>query len=451
VSRQLAVLGNIVLKDKVLSGQIIIESQKIARVAEGFDVPRGIDQCIDCCGRYILPGRIEVHGHMREPGMSEKETYETGTQAAVAGGVTTFLDMPNTIPPTTTIELLDEKLSLVNGHSFCDFGFIFGGARDNQDELQKLSKDTIAGVKFFIAGHETTPATVSDPGCLYRSFEILAQKDIIALVHAENQSLIDCLVERLKSQGQSDGEAYSQARGEVVVSTAVWEVISLAKELGTKLYLCHLSTPGEVEALKWAKNAGVKVFGEAASYHLMLNTTHYQQLGSLLKVSPAIRSPQQQERLWHALGEDIMDTICSEHTPHLLPEKRLGIWDAASGMPGIQETLPLLITAFMQKFSELSTEEQLVRIANLTSTNIARIFNLPGKGAIEVGNDADLVTVDLESEWVVSKNDLLSKCGWSAYEGWRLKGRPEMTMLRGEIVFKENSIVGDPHGKWVHG
>ncbi|MFX0107698.1 MAG: dihydroorotase family protein [Candidatus Hodarchaeota archaeon] len=449
--RQLAVLGNIVLKGKVLSGHILIEGQKIAKVAKGFDVPRGIDQRIDCCGRYILPGRIEVHGHMREPGMSEKETYETGTQAAVAGGVTTFLDMPNTIPPTTTIELLEEKLGLVNDRSFCDFGFIFGGTRDNQDELQKLSNDIIAGVKFFTAGHETTPTTVSDLGCLYRSFEILAQKDIIALVHAENQSLIDCLAERMKAQGRSDGEAYSQARGEVVVGTAVWEVVSLARELGTKLYLCHLSTPGEVEALRWAKSAGIEVFGEAVSYHLMLNTTYYQQLGSLLKVSPAIRSPQQQQRLWRALREDIIDTICSEHTPHLLSEKRLGIWDAASGMPGIQETLPLLITAFMQKFDELSTEEQLVRIANLTSTSIARLFNLPGKGAIEVGNDADLVVVDLESEWVISKDDLLSKCGWSAYEGWRLMGRPEMTMIRGEIVFKENSVVGNPHGKWVHG
>lgn len=452
MSEVLSIKGRIVLDDRVAEGVILVADGRITNVLEGEQATHVRHPLFDFGDCFVLPGLIEVHGHLREPGQTHKEDRLTGTRAAVAGGVTTVLDMPNTVPPTISRRDLENKIRDASGRSYCDYGFIFGGALDNLTELETIDPKLIVGVKFFMAGHETTPTTVANLGVLHAAFEILARRNLLALVHAENQQLIDYLQAQSPEGDAFDGVAYGRTRGEVVAASAVLEAISLAKSTGVRLYLCHLSTPSELDALRWAKRQGLPVFGEVVTYHLLLNTNHYQSLGTLAKVSPPLRDPVQQENLWRSLDEgDIIDTLCSEHTPHTLDEKRMPMRQAASGMPGIQESLPLLLTAFQQRLSHRDLESNLVRLARLTSTHIADIFGLTRKGLIRSGYDADLVIIDGSARWQIRREDLFSKCGWSSYEGWETVMRPVATFVRGQLAYYNGVVVEEPQGRpvWI--
>ena len=443
--------GNLVLPDRVMTGTIEISRGKITdiRQEDKLSVDRSIP-VIDATGKYVLPGAIEVHGHMREPGHTHKEDYVTGTKAAIAGGVTTTLDMPNTQPPTISQTLLEQKIQIASGRAYSDFGMILGASRDNYQELQSIDPSQIVGVKFFMAGHETTPTTMSNLGDLFKAFEVLGRRNLLALVHAENQQLIDYLSSQYLTGQNIEDINYSRARDEVVVDLAAWEAVRLARATGTRLYLCHLSTPGEMEAIQWAKAHQQAVFAEAAVYHLMFNTDDYKPLGSRLKVSPAIRKPETQRRLWEYVFRDgLVDTICSEHTPHLLSEKPDDIQKASSGMPGIQEARAALITGYFESglSDHLPVEAFLVKLSNLTSKNVADTFGLSQKGGIILNKDADLVIVDINKTSEIEESQLFSKCGWSPYTGKTLRGIPELTILRGKTVYRDEQFVEEPFGK----
>lgn len=443
--------GNLVLPHKVVTGTLVIGNGRIQAIQEEARPPAPAEATLlDVSGRYVLPGAIEVHGHMREPGLAHKEDYTTGTKAAVAGGVTTILDMPNTQPPTTTPVLLEEKIKLATGRAHCDFGLIMGGANDNLEALQTVDTSLIVGVKFFMAGHETTPTTMSDLGRLYQAFEILGQRDLPALVHAENQQLINHLAAQYMQSPGADGLAYSRSRDEIVVTVAAWDAIHVARVTGTRLYICHMSTAGELEALRWARSQGQDVYGEIACYHLAFTTEDYGRLGTRLKVSPALRAPHHRETLWQTLlYETLVDAVCSEHSPHLLSEKTADFAQAASGMPGIQEYRAVLLTELLKRAPEAQRDDALVKLGRLTATHIADIFRLQDKGSLAPGKDADLVVVDLAQSREVRREQLFAKCGWSAYEGQQLRGMPELTMLRGTIVYAGGEIKTSPLGRLV--
>jgi dihydroorotase len=443
----------IVQPSGVRLGHLLIEDQHIAAILN--DVTGvSADNVVDGEGAYALPGLVEVHGHMREPGLVHKEDYQTGTAAAAAGGYTVFLDMPNTQPPTTTRRRLQEKMDLANGRCAIDYAFIFGAAMDNQDELREVNTSDIVGVKFFTAGHETTPTTVTDLGTLYRSMRILADRDLLALVHAENQSLINTLTADMKRAGRDDGHAYCEARGEVVVATEVWNLVNLARTLGNRVYVCHVSTPGELEAIRWAQAHDVKLYGEAVVYHLVYSWDDCAKLGNRGKVSPALRPLEHQDALWTALtegadGSGPVTVVESEHTPHLLEEKEGTIWQAASGMPGIQEALPQMITALRKRYPDTTLDERMRRVSLWMSTNPARLFGLSGKGELAVGNDADITLTHPTMPWQVQIGDLFTKCGWSAAEGETLYGRPTHTFVRGTLVYEQGKIVAPGTGRRV--
>lgn len=407
----------------------------------------------DAKGCYVLPGAIETHGHMREPGFSHKGTVETETKAAAAGGVTTIFDMPNTVPPTTTRKRLDEKIKKIfPGRAFVDYGFFFGASTEPGylEELNKVDKNKIMGVKIFTAGHETTPTTVSNICELADIFEILGKRKIIAVVHSENQALIDYFTKKLKLAGRKDLIAYSHSRNPLVVLTSTLEIISLSYYYKTKLYLLHLSAPEEFKAVRFAKSLAIPVMGEIVSYTLNLNFSHYKKLGNKIKSSPAIRSPEIQKKFWQLLKNGEVDAVCSEHTPHTLKEKEGDAWQSVSGMPGIQESRTLLINGWLKNFGKNTLESGLVKIADLTSKNIAEFFGLKRKGTIQSGKDADLVVIDTENFWKIKKEDLLTKNQWSPYENWRLKGKPLATFLRGQLIYENGKIVSAPRGKWLH-
>ena len=441
--------GRIVTSEKIIAGDIFIEDGKIKEIG---GINKSADETVDAKGKYILPGLIEVHGHMREPGLTHKEDVGTGTQAALAGGVTTIIDMPNTKPPTVTVDLLQEKINKIYpDRSFTDYAFFMGVSKDDLKELEKVNKKDIVGIKVFTAGHETTPTTIPDDKTLAKVFEILGKRGIKIAVHAEDQYLINYYNEIFKKTGRTDAGLWSDIRPTSVVASAAARAIALADIYGTELYLLHLSTPEEFALVAAAKNRGLKVYGELVGYQLMFNTTDYKKYGNKIKVAPALRTPADQAKMWELVRSGGIDVICSEHTPHEWETKNQpDMWKAQAGTPGIQETLPALITGWVKRFGEKTLEEGLMKIVKYTGENPAKIFNFKGKGEIKVGNDADLVILDPSSIWEVKKSDLFSKCGWSAYEGMKLLGRPEMTFLRGEKVFENGKIIGSAKGKWIN-
>lgn len=440
--------GRFVLPDTIIEGTVVIEKGKIAQIKKGY--PQKAD--LDFRNNYILPGFIEVHGHLREPGMTQKEDIPHGTRAAIAGGFTTIIDMPNTNPPTTTSELLQEKIKTIYpGRSYADYAFFLGVSKDSLDVLEKIDLKTIAGVKFFMAGHETTPTTIPDDGTIDKIFEILAKRNILAAIHAEDQYLINKYNEEFKKTGRTDPLLWSEIRPKDVVVNAVKRVLSIAEKYSSlRIYLLHLSTPEEFELVKKAKELGREVFGELVGYQLVFNITDYEKYGNKIKVAPALRTPEDQQKMWELFKTHGVDVVCSEHTPHEWETKNQpDMWKAQAGTPGLQETIPAIITGWINHFGAESIEECLKLLSTYCSYNPAKIFGFGSKGKIEVGKDADLVVIDTKNKWQVKKEDLFSKCGWSAYEGMSLLGRPVLTLKSGEVVYKDGIIVGKPNGRWL--
>jgi len=439
--------GRIVTPEKIFNGIITFDHGKIISLEE--TIQTNTKYSFPASGQYILPGLIEVHGHMREPGHTQKGDIPHETQAALAGGVTTILDMPNTNPPTVTIDLLKEKMEKIYpGKSYTDYSFFLGVSKDSLDQLKTVDSHNIVGVKMFMAGHETTPTTIPDDQTLGKIFKILAKRDIIAAVHAEDQFLINQHNEELKDR--SDAAAWSEMRPKDVIVSAVKRAIRLAEQYGTELYLLHLSTPEEFALVDKAKKRGVKVHGELVGYQLVFNTTDYERLGNKIKVAPALRSPEDQEKMWERLKNEKIDVLCSEHTPHEWETKNQpDVRIAQAGTPSIQENLPALLTTYINRFGKDSVEDFLQTLSKVSAKNPAEIIELKQTGEIAIGKDADFSIIDLNQTWHVKKEDLFSKCGWSAYEGMELVGRPIATFLRGQLVYKDGTIVGDAHGQQI--
>ncbi len=448
MSTTMTIMGSLVLPDRVVDGTIYVTDGRIERIVEGFS---GQDPSYDFRGKYVLPGLMEVHGHLREPGLDYKEDIPHGSRAGLAGGFTTIFDMPNVQPPTTTVARLQEQIQRYTGRAYTDFAINMGTSVEDIEELKKVDPRLITGVKIFAAGHATTPTTIGRISDIARVFEILGTRQIMALVHAENQELVDYFTHRYRDElGRHDAAAWSEARNSSVVLTSVLEMIVLAKQFGVKLYLLHQSTPEEFAAIAFGRKLGVDVYGEVVTFHLALNTDDYEQHGNWINVAPALRAPEVQQQMLQLLRDGTIDTVTTDHAPHTVAEKQKpSVWDVSSGVPGFQEALPLLITTWVKHFGEETLEEGLLRIAQVTSQNIARIFGYPQKGGIVVGKDADLVVVDTTQHWTLRKEDLFTKNQWSVYEGVEFMARPVATFLRGMPVYQDGKILGEPRGQRI--
>ena len=438
--------GKFVTPEAIIFGTVTIADGKITEIR---DQKINGDHYYDANGKYVLPGLIETHGHLREPGLTHKEDIEHGTKAALAGGFTTIFDMPNTKPPTTTVKRLHEQIERYKQSSLCDFAINFGSSVEDIEELEKVDPDEITGVKVFMAGHQTTPTTVTKREDQNKIWEIASRRGFPVLAHAEDQELVTEREIMFQKQGRTDLLAYSEARDESVVLKAAQAAVDLAIQHGTTLWILHASTRGEFDAIAYARSLGVKAGGEVTGYQLFFTTGDYDRLGTRIKVSPALRSREVNIQLWELVRSGNVDGICSEHTPHLLSEKEGDIWKAASGMPGLQETVAGFITGWIKHFGRDSLEEGLLTLAKCSSSNVASFFGYPQKSGVKVGSDADFVIIDVETPWKVGKEDLFTKCGWSAYEGMELVGRPVATVRRGELMYEQGKIIGQHHGEWL--
>lgn len=371
---------------------ILVEKGKIVKIYRCSEVEElDIDEIVDMDGNWVLPGVIDVHTHMRDPGLSYKEDFETGSKACAKGGVTTFIDMPNTVPNTTTKEILDAKESNSKNRSYVDYGFHFGGSKlDNSEEIKKV-RDRVASTKIFL-NMSTGDMLVEEEKVL----ENLFKESKIISVHAEEE-MVD-------------------------------KAIDLARKFRKPLYLCHLSKKSEVEKLRAAKKEGLKIYGEVAPHHLFLDSS---MANSLLIMKPELKSKEDNDALWLGIEDGTIDTIGTDHAPHTLEEKNS---KTTYGIPGVENSLEMML-------KELNKKIDMKTLQKVMSENPAKIFGIAGKGKIEVGYDADLVVVDLNNKEIIKNEDVISKCGWTPYSGIVGGGKVLLTMVRGHIVYDSKNFI----------
>ncbi len=422
--------ARILLPDgEFLLGDILIEQGKIVQIAPEITVPDAA--IIDATGLTLLPGVIDPQVHFREPGLEHKEDLFTASCACAKGGVTSFLEMPNTRPLTTTQAALDQKLDLASQKCLVNYGFFIGATAENLPDL--LTANPVCGIKIFMG---------SSHGALLVSQEaeiepIFARGDRLIAVHAEDQARI--LQRRQEFKGISDPSIHSQIQDETAALNATKLALKLSQKYQRRLHILHLSTGIEAEFLR--ENKPSWVTAEVTPQHLLLNTEAYQKIGTLAQMNPPLRSPENNQILWQALLDGVIDFIATDHAPHTLEEKAKGYPSSPSGMPGVETSLPLMLTQARAGKCSVS------QVSSWMSTKPAQAYNIPNKGLIQPGYDADLVLVDLDNYRPVLKEDLQTKCGWSPFEGWSLTGWPIITIVGGNIVYEKGKLNTEVRGK----
>lgn len=380
-----------------------------------------IDRTLDGEGKLtLMPALIDPHVHFRVPGAEYKEDWKSGAKAAIAGGVTTVFDMPNNIPSCCTKERLLEKQSLID-KQLADVKIplryhLYLGADENHLAEIPLSKDLIIGIKVFM-GSSTGELVMEKEASLDRVFQLAAQQNLIVSVHAENEKLIKRNQELFVDQ--TDPSIHSKIRSREVAIEATAQAIRLAEKYNTQLFILHVSTKEEMDLIRDAKRNELLVYAEVTPHHLFLTDEDYAIWGVKVQMNPPLRTRKDQEALWEAIHDGTVDTIGSDHAPHILEEKRLPYGKSPSGVPGIETTLPLLLNAYHEQ--KISLE----KIIYLTRLNIENIF--------ELEPTEDFILVDLEKTQEVQDKLLKTKCGWSPFTGRILKGWPIYTILKGQI------------------
>jgi dihydroorotase len=417
-----------------LLGDVAIVDGKILEIAPEIDhhiIGEDDWEIIDAEGLTLLPGVIDPQVHFREPGLEYKEDLYTASCACAKGGVTSFLEMPNTRPLTTTQALLDDKLRRAAEKCIVNYGFFIGATAENLPDL--LEANPTPGIKIFMGSMHGD--LLIDQEEILES--IFAKGDRLIAVHAENQARIN--QRRQEFAGITDPAIHSTIQDNQAALEASQLALKLAKKYQRRLHILHLSTGEEAELLRQEKPEWVTA--EVTPQHLLLNITDYAKIGTLAQMNPPLRSPQDNQILWQALLDGVIDFIATDHAPHTLEEKAKGYPNTPSGMPGVETSLPVMLT---QAIAGKCTVQQ---VSNWMSTAVAKAYKIPNKGKIEVGYDADLVLVDLNNYRPVLREEVLSKCGWSPFEGWELTGWPEYTIVGGKVVYGNGKVNPEVRGQ----
>lgn len=412
----------------IFEGDIACENGLIARIDNAITVQA--KESIDAGGKLVLPGVIDPQVHFREPGTPHKENLASGSRAAVRGGITSFLDMPNTNPPTIGQSSLNEKLNRARQSSVANYGFFIGATSDNLGELNTASP--VCGIKVFM-GSSTGDLLVADPEDLERIF---AHGNRLIAVHAESEARIQ--QRRALFAGRTDPAVHSEIRDSQCALAATELALALSIKYHRRLHILHLSTQEEVAVLRKHKPAWVTA--EVIPNHLFLNVGHYATHGTLVQMNPPIRQPEDNARLWEALHDGALDFIATDHAPHTLAEKQRPYPESPSGMPGVETSLPLLLTQMT------AGKCTLAEIQKWMCYGPAEAYGIANKGRILEGWDADLTVVDLDRTRPVRNEEMFTKVKWSPYEGWALTGWPVYTVVGGHIAFDQDHIREEVRG-----
>ncbi|EDX76641.1 Amidohydrolase family, putative [Coleofasciculus chthonoplastes PCC 7420] len=413
----------------ILLGDVLTRGQEIVQIAP--DISASADREIDATGLTLLPGVIDPQVHFREPGLEHKEDLFTASCACAKGGVTSFLEMPNTRPLTTTQAALDDKLKRAADKCLVNYGFFIGATPANLPDLREAQPT--CGIKIFMGSMRG--------GLLVDSEEaldpIFAEGSRLIAVHAEDQQRIR--ERREKFAGINDPAIHSQIQDNQAALNATQLALKLSKKYQRRLHILHLSTGEEAELLRRDKPSWVTA--EVTPQHLLLNTSAYEKIGTLAQMNPPLRSPQDNATLWQALLDGVIDFIATDHAPHTLEEKAQTYPNSPSGMPGVETSLALMLTQAIQGRCTLA------QVSNWMSTAVAKAYRIPNKGAIAPGYDADLVLVDLENYHPVRREELLTKCGWSPFESWNLTGWSVMTIVGGQVAYERGKLHTEVRGQ----
>jgi dihydroorotase len=403
-------------------------------------------EIIDLGGMVLMAGGIDMHVHFREPGMTQKADIESESKAALLGGITSFADMPNNYPATVTPELLFDKLERAKGRSWANYSFHFGATNDNLQTLRKLESGDpwdFAGVKIFM-GSSVGNMLVDDSSTLAELFQV---KKKVILIHSEDQSIINANLEKEKEIYGDDipVKEHEMIRSREACISSTSKALDLAKKYQTPLHILHVSTAEEVDMIREAKRENPFITAEASPNYLWFSDEDYERLGSLIKCNPSIKRPSDREAIIAGLKEGVLDTIGTDHAPHLLCEKNNPYLESPGGIPSVQHSLSMVITIAKASGIPLTT------IARAMSEKVSDMFGIKNRGHLDYGNYADITVVDPDERFTVTKDCLAYKCGWSPLEGAQLYGAVKMVFLNGELVVENGKLVCDkPSGRQLY-
>lgn len=430
---------NILIKAaKVVDGGTIAENDVFIRngVIERIDPSISLSpgtRLIQADNRYLIPGAIDTHVHFRDPGLTEKADFATESAAAVAGGVTSVIDMPNTVPPAVTPELLEEKFAVAAEKSMVNYSFMIGASEDNLDDILRADPRRVAAVKLFF-GSSTGGMVVRDESAIERLF---VSSPLLIAAHCEDDRRIAENLARAKEEFGQDIPPYmhSRIRDDEACLRSSSTAIELARKTGARLHLLHISSAREAERLSGMKTGSYKkITAEVCTHHLFFDQRDYAEKGNLIKVNPSVKTEEDRRALWEALLSDRIDTIGSDHAPHTLEEKSRPYLQCPSGGPMIQHTLPAMLSEVAKGRISLET------VVEKMCHNPARIFQIERRGFLREGYHADAVLVEFNSPWRAHRESLKYKCGWSAFENRMFPARITHTLVGGQIAYADGKL-----------
>ncbi|MDB9859029.1 dihydroorotase [Flavobacteriaceae bacterium] len=432
--------AQIVNEGTITSGDVLIEADRIAGIAPSISVKNADTKVIDADGFYLIPGMIDDQVHFREPGLTHKATIKTESRAAVAGGITSFIEMPNTVPQATTIDLLEEKFAIAAKDAHANYSFMFGGTNDNLSEILKVDKTKVAGLKLFL-GSSTGNMLVDNPKVLE---EIFSKTDLLISTHCEDEATIKKNLEQAIAIYGDDipMEKHPEIRSEQACYISSSQAIALAKKTGARLHVFHLSTAKETKLFDKKKALkDKKITAEVCVHHLWFTSEDYASKGTKIKWNPAVKTKKDREGLWKALNEGRIDVIATDHAPHTLEEKNNVYTKAPSGGPLVQHALEALFE--MHRKGYITVEKLVEKIAH----NPAILFEIKDRGYIREGYKADLVLINPNAPWTVTKENIAYKCGWSPFEGTTFRARVTHTFVNGHLAYENGKIAKTTKGE----
>jgi dihydroorotase len=423
--------GLLVNRGKIESKDIFIKNGRIERIENTINIVA--DKEIDASGKYILPGIIDDQVHFREPGLTHKGNIRSESRAAVAGGVTSFMEMPNVNPPSVSQALLQEKYDIASRNSLANYSFYMGTTNENIEEVLKTNPQNVCGVKIFM-GSSTGNMLVDAEKTLDNLF---SKVDLLIATHCEDEATVRANNEVYKASnplGTADLHPIIRSREACYISSSM--AVSLAKKHNTRLHILHISTENEIPLFDNTTPLSKKrITSEVCVHHLFFNEYDYKTLGNLIKCNPAIKNQNDQNALFQALLDNHFDVIATDHAPHTWAEKSKPYYDAPSGLPLVQHALPMMLSFYHKGMISLE------KIVEKMCHAVADCFQIEKRGYLDEGYWADLSIVDIDKKWIISKENILYHCGWSPLEGQILRGRVEQTLVNGKVVFEQGKII----------